>query len=109
MNSPWLGVVLIALGLVAIVVFDWLKIPQGASALAVLTLGIAILQGVSHQNTSKELTNTTNELVTLRKSMRPPSLVDEFEKVSSIEGPKEKNLSVPVIRESGDPDKLRGK
>lgn len=114
-NNPWLGVSLIALGLAAIVLFSWLKIPQGATAIAIMTLGIGVIQGMSHQTTNKEL-------VTLRKSMspppgtltppaRPPSLVDEFEKVQG-NGPKEKTLSSPppTMREgSSNPDKVHGK
>jgi hypothetical protein len=88
LNNAWLGVILIALGLIAICVFTWLKIPQGATAIAIVTLGIGILQGIGHQN-------ATQEVKTLRASMRPPpSLVDEFERLQSPSVSRETLLSV---------------
>jgi xanthine/uracil/vitamin C permease (AzgA family) len=92
-NSAWLGVVLIVLGLVAMVVFTWMKIPEGATAISIVVLGIAILQGQYAHTTTKQLTNTTEELTTLRRSMRPPSLVDEYEKLSSPSVSRETLLS----------------
>jgi hypothetical protein len=93
LNNAWLGVILIALGLIATVIFTWLKIPEGATAISIVVLGIAVLQGQYAHTTTKELTNTTQELTTLRKSMRPPSLVDEYEKLSSPSIPRETLLS----------------
>jgi uncharacterized membrane protein AbrB (regulator of aidB expression) len=86
LNNAWLGVTLIALGLVAVVMFTWLKIPEGATAISIVVLGIAIIQGQAAHSTTQELTS-------LRKSMRPPSLVDEFEKLSSPNIPRESLLS----------------
>lgn len=87
LNSAWLGVTLIALGLVATVVFTWLKIPEGATAISIVVLGIAVLQGQSVHTTTTELKN-------LRASMRPPpSLVDEYEKLQSPSVSRETILS----------------
>ena len=86
LNSAWLGVTLIALGLVATVVFTWLKIPEGATAISIVVLGIAVLQGQSVHTTTTELKN-------LRASMRPPSLVDEFERLQSPSVSRETILS----------------
>jgi hypothetical protein len=88
LNNAWLGVILIFLGLVAVVVFAWLKIPEGATALAVVVLGIGIIQGQSAHTTTTELKN-------LRASMRPPpSLVDEYERLQSPSVSRETLLSV---------------
>jgi hypothetical protein len=72
--SPWIGVVLIAIGLVAIVVFAFLKIPEGSLAIGVVTAGIMIVHGRQSAQVQKDYR-------VLKNSMRPPpSLVDEQEK-----------------------------
>jgi hypothetical protein len=103
-SNPVLGLILIALGLVAIVVFAVLHIDQVTIAIGIVTLGIAIMQSIGHQSSNAEVK-------VLRASMRPPpspppSLVDEMERIQSLRGPKESQLSLPP---SGDPDKVRGK
>jgi len=95
-QNAWIGVLLITMGLIAIVVFSWLKIPEGATAISVVVLGVGIIQGISHQETSKALD-------TLRKSIRPPSLVDEAEKLYNPNVPRETLLS----QKPQNPDEVR--
>jgi uncharacterized protein YoxC len=72
--SPWLAVVVIAMGLVAIVVFSYFHINEAVIAIAVIQLGIFLLQAKSH-------VQATTQLKEIRNSMRPPpSLVDEIER-----------------------------
>jgi len=63
--NPWVAVILICVGVVATVVFSLLRIPEAGIPAAVVSVGIAILTGGQHAETSKEL-------VTLRKSLRAP-------------------------------------
>ena len=71
MSSPWIGVVLVLMGLTAAVAFSLLHIggEAGGIAFAVITAGIAIAQARGHDETQRELT-------TLRRSMRPPAYTE---------------------------------
>ena len=69
MNNPWIGVLLVGLGLVAIVVFTILHVDQVPIAAGVVMLGVSIIQAQAHVNTKQELTQ-------LRASIRPPSSPD---------------------------------
>lgn len=64
--SPWLGVALIALGIVAVGVCAYAKVSAGAVVFALISLGISIVQTNMHLATRREL-------VELRASMRPMS------------------------------------
>jgi hypothetical protein len=78
--NPWVGAVVIFLGVLAAVAFAYLKIDLAILPPLIITAGITALQAASHVETTKQLGQTTTELVTLRASMRPPSLVDATEK-----------------------------
>jgi uncharacterized membrane protein len=64
--SPWIGVTLIGVGLSAIVVFAYFKIPEASLAVAVVTAGIMILQ-------AKQNAQVHKDYVVLKNSIRPPT------------------------------------
>ncbi len=80
--NPWLGFLLIVVGVLAAALFARLKIDNALIPAAIVTAGIAAIQAAQHAQTSKKLGETRTELVTLKASMRPPSLVDERERKS---------------------------
>lgn len=79
--NPWIGAVVIVVGVLSAALFSLLKIDAAILPAAIVTAGIALLQAREHAETRKDLGTTRTELVTLKASMRPPSLVDEGEKV----------------------------
>jgi hypothetical protein len=72
--NPWIGVVIIALGLAGVGLFAHYHIPQVAIPVGLITLGTSILYARSQ-------IMTTTENKQLRASLRPPpSLTDEEER-----------------------------
>jgi hypothetical protein len=62
--NPWVAVSLVALAIVASVVFSLRHIPEAGIPTAILAVALALLQGGAHQE-------TRTELVTLQRSLRP--------------------------------------
>jgi hypothetical protein len=90
-SNPWIGVVLVVLGLIAMVVFSLVRLPaEGGIAVAIITAGIAIAQARGHESTQREL-------VTLRRSMRPP---DALTGAPSLPSPPAPDPSQPFPPES---------
>jgi ribose/xylose/arabinose/galactoside ABC-type transport system permease subunit len=70
-NNPWIGIVLIAIGVASIFGFEHYHITQGAVPMMIITLGIAVVQGWTHVQTVKTLNATKEDLVVLKNSIRP--------------------------------------
>lgn len=52
-TSPWVGVVLIIVGVISAVVFTHFKIPEAGIPLAIITVAITILTGRQHATAIK--------------------------------------------------------
>lgn len=78
--NPWLGLLLILVGVAAVALFARMHIDNALIPAAIITAGLGVIQAAQHWQATKQLGETRTELVTLQKSMRPPSLVDEGER-----------------------------
>lgn len=78
--NPWLGFLLILVGVSCVALFARMHIDNGLIPAAIITAGLAVIQTAQHWQATKQLGATRTELVTLQKSMRPPSLVDDQER-----------------------------
>lgn len=80
--NPWLGFLLVVLGVGTAALFAHMKIDNAILPAAIVTAGLAFVQAAAAHRTTKELGQTRTELTTLKASMRPPSLVDPSERKS---------------------------
>jgi hypothetical protein len=69
--NPWVGVVLIVVGILAIFGFEHYHMTQGAITFLIITTGIGILQGKYHVEAAKEATQKEIIIEQLKDSLRP--------------------------------------